>query len=124
VPQREAQLVAEGFAGPVPLIEDGPAPVLPAARLDMLAGDGARLADGRADAEAMNKESPAREPCVRRNCLLLKGSHAIIIKGLRFCGHGIKGLMFCGHGRKLPFVVEINYYWAAMVENKYITTRV
>src|ERR1051326_2531919 len=78
----------------------------------MLAGDGARPADGRADAEAMNKESPAREPCVRRNRLLLKGSHAIIIKGLRFCGHG----------RKLLFMVEITLPLAAMVENQYITT--
>src|SRR5258707_6684812 len=39
--QREGQMVAELFAGPVSLVENDPAPLLPATRLDMLLRDNA-----------------------------------------------------------------------------------
>jgi hypothetical protein len=49
--QRESQLAAEGLAGPVPLVEDVPAHLLPTARLDVLFGYGARAADRGLNAE-------------------------------------------------------------------------
>jgi hypothetical protein len=86
--QRESQLVAEGLAGPVPLVEDVPAPLLPAARLDVLSGYGARAADGRLNAECLDQGRPARQPCIRRHRLLLEGSGEIISDDLILGRHG------------------------------------
>ena len=96
--QRESHLVAEGLAGPVSLVEDVPASLLPAARLDVLFGYDARSADGSLNSECLDKGRPARQPCSRRHRLLLKDSGEMIIIGL----------IFSGHGRKLLFSVENN----------------
>jgi hypothetical protein len=96
--QRESHLVAEGLAGPVSLVEDVPASLLAATRLDMVSGYDARSADGGLNSECLDKGRPARQPCIRRHRLLLKGSSEMIIIGL----------IFSGHGRKLLFSVENN----------------
>jgi hypothetical protein len=96
--QREYQLVAEGLAGPVPLVEDVPAPLLPAARLDVLFGYGARAADRGLNAECLDEGRPARQLCIRRHRLLLEGFGVIIITRV----------ILSGHGRKLLFSVESN----------------
>src|ERR1017187_9034214 len=96
--QREYQLVAEGLAGPVPLVEDVPAPLLPAARLDVLSRYGARAADRGLNAKCLGEARPARQPCVSWHRLLLEGSGVIIITGV----------ILSGHGRKLLFSVESN----------------
>ena len=57
--QRESQLVAEGLAGPVSLVEDVPAPLLPAARLDVLSGYDARSADGGLNSECSGRGPPS-----------------------------------------------------------------
>jgi hypothetical protein len=96
--QSESHLVAEELAGPVSLVEDVPASLLPVARLDVLSGYDARSADGGLNSECLDKRRPARQPCTRWHCLLLKGSSEMIIIGL----------IFNGHGRELLFSVENN----------------
>src|ERR1035437_1893905 len=96
--QRESQLVAEGLAGPVPLVEDVPAALLPAAILDVLSGYDARVADGSLNSECMGQGRPAGQPCIRWHRLLLEGSDVIIVTGM----------IFSGHGREFLFSVE-NY---------------
>jgi hypothetical protein len=92
--QRESQLVAEGLAGPVPLVEDVPSLFLPAARLDVLSGYGAWAADGGLNAECLDQGRPASEPCIRRHRLLLEGSGVI----------NSMGLISSSQGRKLLFI--------------------
>lgn len=96
--QRESELVAEGLAGPVPLVEDAPPPLLSAARLDVLFGYGARAADRGLNTKCLNECCPARQPRALWHRLLLEGSGVIIITGV----------ILSGHGRKLLFSVESN----------------
>ena len=103
--QRESQLVAEGLAGPVPLVEDVPASLLPTARLDVLFGYGARAADGGLNAKCLDKGRPAHQPCIHGHRLLLKGSGGVIIDywdyWVDFQGPRSKTPLF---GRKLPII--------------------
>jgi hypothetical protein len=102
--QRESQLVAEGLAGPVPLVEDLPASLFSAARLDVLSGYNTWAADGGLNAECLDEGRPAGQPCIRRYRFFLEGSGVLIIEGVIFSGHGRKLSPF---GRKQPIILLI-----------------
>lgn len=91
--QCESELVAEGLAGPVPLVEDVPSPLLSAARLHVLFRYAARAADRGLNAKCLDEGRPARQPCGRWHRLLLEDSCAIIIAGVILSSHGRKLLV-------------------------------
>jgi hypothetical protein len=98
--QREAEVIAEAVAPPVPLVVDRPLALLPGARLDVLIGDNTRAADRRLNAEAMNEPCPAGKPCLGGHGLLLKGSDTIVVIRM--------GSVGSHHGRKSIFGSKID----------------
>jgi len=109
VAQRESQLVAEGLAGPVPLVEDVPTHLLTSARLNVLFGYSAWEADGGMNTESLDEGRPSGQPCIRWYRLLLERPSEIISTGMIFSGHGRKPLFSVERNRHLRFLVENQY---------------
>ena len=72
VPERKAEVVGNGIAGPVALVENAPTALFPPAAADMLFRNAARPPDWRRDAQSARQERPAGWLGVVRHRLLLE----------------------------------------------------
>ena len=70
--EAERDVISQAVARPVPLVEDSPHPIPPAAAADMLLSHAARATDGCGDQELMPDGRRAHEADVRGDGLLLK----------------------------------------------------
>jgi hypothetical protein len=62
VAKGKGQVIGEGVAWPVPLVEDGPGRVLPAVAANVQFGDVARPPDRRRNGQRVRERRPTGEP--------------------------------------------------------------
>jgi hypothetical protein len=72
MPQGKYQVIGKIDSGPVPFIEDFPYTFFPLAAPDMFFRDTAWLANGGLKGQGLNERSPACEPGLVRNEVLLE----------------------------------------------------